>query len=341
MIPIKNIYYMLSYAFKALDKEGFRRVQTESFDNVFDLYSAILVKGVSIQLKMGLDREYIVKEEETAAIKGKINISDSIRFNSFINNKLVCSYDDYSENSYLNRILKTTMLLLLDSDIDIKRKKELRKLLFYFSNVDILDKNLINWRFNYNRNNQHYKLLMAVCHMIIMDLLQTESKGKKEIMDFSDNQRMSSLYEKFIYEYYKKEYPDIGVSSPHIKWQVDDGYQNMLPRMMTDIMLTRGKKILIIDAKYWSSTTQSRHDKQTVHSSNLYQIFSYVKNKQEEVGKAYEVSGMLLYARTDQDIQPDETYKMSGNRIDVRTLDLNFNFKVIEEELEYITEIVY
>ena len=68
---------------------------------------------------------------------------------------------------------------------------------------------------------------------------------------------------------------------------------------------------------------QSNFDKRTVHSANLYQIFAYVKNKQiafERAGESVEVSGMLLYAATDEEVQPDVTYRMSGNQIGVRTV---------------------
>ena len=71
--------------------------------------------------------------------------------------------------------------------------------------------------------------------------------------------------------------------------------------------------------------------------SNLYQIFTYVKNKEIEMqGNDVEISGMLLYARTTSEIQPDSDYVMSGNRISVKTLDLNHDFKIIRNQLDNI-----
>lgn len=68
---------------------------------------------------------------------------------------------------------------------------------------------------------------------------------------------------------------------------------------------------------------------------NLYQIFAYVKNKDAELRETeHEVSGMLLYARTDEEIQPDIEYRMSGNRISMRTLDLNREFGEIADQLK-------
>ena len=76
-------------------------------------------------------------------------------------------------------------------------------------------------------------------------------------------------------------------------------------------------------------TLQKQFDKYTLHSGNVYQIFTYVKSMDFEMrDKPHEVSGMLLYAKTDDTHQPDpkEPYLMRGNKIMVRTLDLNCDF---------------
>ena len=107
--------------------------------------------------------------------------------------------------------------------------------------------------------------------------------------------------------------------------------------MQSDITLTQGNRVLIIDAKYYTRTMQTQYDVHTLHSANLYQIFTYVKNKDTEFGdQPHQVSGMLLYAKTDEMIQPDNTYQMSGNQISVKTLDLNQEFSAIAEQLNAI-----
>ncbi len=113
----------------------------------------------------------------------------------------------------------------------------------------------------------------------------------------------------------------------------------MLPVMQTDIMLSKGSAVLVIDAKYYARTVQSQYDVYTLHSNNLYQIFTYVKNKDKEFGDApHMVSGMLLYAATDESVQPDNVYQMSGNQISVKSLDLNLEFPEIAAQLNKIAE---
>ena len=151
---------------------------------------------------------------------------------------------------------------------------------------------------------------------------------------------MHRLYEKFILGYYKYHYKNIlDASAPAIDWITDN--ERMLPGMFSDIVLydkESGKK-LIIDAKYYAHTLQSQFDKYSIHSNNLYQIFTYVKNKDAEYGtNEHEVAGLLLYAQTDEAIQPNEKFKISGNWISVQTLNLNTEFYNIAEKLNYIAD---
>ncbi len=339
MIPIRNIYYMLSYAFQILQEKGYKSIATEQFDNIDDLYASILIKGISLQLKRGIHRDYIEKTESLSSPHGQIDISASIKTRSLLKSQLVCTFDEFSENSYLNRILKTTMGLLLKSDIAKERKKEIRRLLVYFNNVNELDIYKINWKIRYNKNNKTYHLLIAICNLFIMRLIHTQVDGTTKVMTFMDEQRMCRLYEKFILEYYRKHYPEISANAEQISWQLDDGVNDQLPIMQSDIMLKKGNTVLIIDAKYYTHTMQTQYESHTLHSANLYQIFTYVKNKENELKDvSHRVSGMLLYARTDEMVQPNNTYQMSGNQIDVKTLNLDCDFSEIAGQLNKIVE---
>lgn len=155
-------------------------------------------------------------------------------------------------------------------------------------------------------------------------------------MEFFDEQRMCRLYEKFILEYYKKEHLEIKVSASQIPWNLDDGYNEMLPVMRSDALLRKEDKTLILDAKYYSHTTQNRYNTNTIHSRNLYQIYTYVKNL--DIKNSGKVAGILLYAKTDEIILPDNNYRMGGNEIAVKTLDLDCGFAEVRRQLDGIVQ---
>ena len=289
---------MLSYAFTTLNQGGYEDVATEEFENMHNLFAAILAKGISRQLKQGLYREYLNRKEDVAVVRGKINMPGTIQNRLARKRVLTCEYDELSENNLLNQILKTTVMLLL----------------------------------RHTRVDQEYKSDLKLEGMLL-----TTDSGEYKLASFVDEQRMNRLYEKFILEYYAKECPQVKATASQIPWALDDGIGTMLPVMQSDIMLARGSEVLIIDAKYYTHTTQTQYDVHTLHSSNLYQIFTYVKNKDTEFGdQPHTVSGMLLYAATDEAIQPDNSYQMSGNKISVRTLDLNREFSEIASQLNKI-----
>mgnify|MGYP002532253656 FL=1 len=328
---------MLSYAFRTLTKQGYREMSTEKFPNTADLMTEILIAGISQQLKRGLGRAYIEQMEDIPVIRGRVNITESVKRQTMINRKLSCVYDDFSVNNSKNRIIKSTALLLLRADVAKQRKSRLRKLLVYFDKVELIDLRTVDWNIHYDRNNQTYRMLISICYLVVKGLLQTQADGKTKIMDFLDDQQMYHLYEKFILEYYKKEYPYIKTNASQIKWQLDDGMGYMLPNLLSDITLEYDNKVLIIDAKYYSHIMQNRYEKETIRSANMFQIFTYVKNKEAELkDKPHEVAGMLLYAQTDNGTQPDCCYQMSGNMINVKTLNLNCDFEDIRRQLDSI-----
>lgn len=331
---------MLSYAFQVLNEQNYKNIATEQFHNTAELMAAILEKGIKVQLKRGLCKEYIPQVAALTSLRGKIDITESIKTQAMLRKQLICTYDEFSVNCTMNQIVKSTVELLLHSKISKQRKKNLRKLMLYFDEVELIDLHTINWNIKYNRNNQTYRMLISICYLVVKGLLQTQVDGHTKLMDFFDEQRMCRLYEKFILEYYRKEYNgQIIANASQISWQLDNEENSMLPIMQSDIMLQRDGKILIIDAKYYTHSTQVRFDNHTLHSGNLYQIFTYVKNKEYELrDKEHTVAGMILYAKTDEEIYPNNIYQMSGNQITVKTLDLNLPFAEIAEQLDTIVK---
>ena len=328
---------MLSYAFTELHKKGYKRLATEEFENIYELYSEILILGINKQLKRGIEKTYINQEKQLSTLRGKINITDSI--NPLIKHRqLLCEYDEFNINSYKNRIIKTTIINLLKQDISKIRRKKLRKLLVYFVEVDELDIHNINWNLRFNRNNQTYIMLINICYLVFSSMLQSTAEGSTKLITLTDD-NMPHLYEKFILEYYKREHKEVKAEASYISWQLDDENDLLLPTMKSDITLSDENNVLIIDAKYYKKTLQEHYSNKSVHSNNLYQIFTYVKNRDVELKeKNMKVSGMLLYAKTDEEQYPDNTYNMSGSKISVKTLDLNQDFDGIKEQLD---DIVY
>jgi len=339
-ILIKNIYYMLSYAFRTLNQSNYETVKVEEFENIHDLFAAILSKGVSQLLKQGLTREYTSLCETLPLLRGKLNMWGTIRNKLQKKQLLTCEYDELSVNNVYNQIVKCTALLLLSQKtVDSKRKKALKKNLLFFHSVDSIDPSCIHWnRIQFTKNSLRYKMLLHICYFVLHGLLLSTEKGNYLLSTFLNDQSMATLFEKFVLEFYRYHHPSLQASASKISWNTDDDASVFLPSMQTDITLTNEEATLIIDTKYYSSTLQNRQDYDSMkfHSNNMYQIYAYVKNK--DVNHTGKVSGMLLYAKTDEEITPSDTLQVDGNRFFVRTLDLNTDFSKLSAQLDAIVE---
>ena len=339
-ILIRNVYYMLAYAFQELRQTNYAEIEGETFDDIYDLFAEIIARGISYQLKQGLHREYVARKESMLTVKGRIDINGTIANRMNHNQQIACDYDELSENNIFNQILVTTVTLLIrHSDVKKEKKSKLKQLMLFFQNVQPIDVHTIRWdTLRFDRNNQTYRMLLYLCYFIIKEWLLTTDEGKYKIHEFSDD-HMCRLFEKFILAYYKKHHPELKPCAARIDWNIDkeQSTTNILPIMQTDILLTIGERTLIIDAKYYTHSMQKQYDKTTIHSNNLYQIHTYVTECDEE--HKGNVDGMLLYAKTQEEIVPDGHLKRKdGNYIYFRTLDLNQEFAGICEKLENLIE---
>ena len=335
-ILIRNVYYMLAYAFQELRQNNYAEITGEKFDNIYDLFAEILIRGISYQLKQGLYREYISRNESMQTVRGKIDLNGTIVNRMRNNQQIVCDYDELSENNIYNRILLTTATTLIKhSDVKKEKKSKLKQMMLFFQNVQPIDVHSIRWNaLRFDRNNRNYRMLLYLCYFVISEWLMTTEDGKFKMRGFSDD-HMCRLFEKFVLEYYKKHHPDLKPCAAQIDWNIETEQStlNILPIMQTDILLTIGERTLIIDTKYYTRSMQKQFDKATIHSNNLYQIYTYVTEYDENhTGK---VDGMLLYAKTQEDIVPDGQLKRKdGNYIYFKTLDLNQDFENIKKQLD-------
>lgn len=154
----------------------------------------------------------------------------------------------------------------------------------------------------------------------------------------ADKSEPCRLYEKFILEYYRKHWDWLHPAAREIDRGIGDLAPDFLPRMLTDVTLTNGNKRLIIDAKCYGAILGTHYDKKILSPANLNQIFSYVIY----AATAFEgeVSGMLLYARTEDASFESESWQDLGHTYHVRTLDLNKDFAGIAAQLDAIAELV-
>lgn len=339
-IAIRNIYVMMAYAFRAIRHNGVAQVEAEEFDHLHDLFAEILLRGVGALVKRGLHRGYVPHSDELATVRGRLDIAGSVATRSMLRGKLVCEFDEYEADTPHNQALKAVIVLLIrHGQVSSERRDALRRLLPYLDAVTLVAADSIRWNtLTYHRVNANYRFLLGACELVVRGLLPTTSTGSTKLTSWISDEAMSSLYERFLREYYAIEHPELSTSSPKVPWDYkaeEASGLEQLPAMFTDVVLRNKQRTLIIDAKYYGQSMQlSRWGKLTLHSAHIYQIFAYVKNM--DINHEGSISGLVLYARTTAPEQPEVDVTIQGNRIGATTLDLNQEWPVVRDQLEGI-----
>jgi 5-methylcytosine-specific restriction enzyme subunit McrC len=343
-IPIENIYYLLSYAWNKLDEKEQIKVSIDDNTQLIDLFAKVLITATNKLLKRGIDKDYIEKSEEIYGVKGKIEISETLKSNLIYKQKTICNYDDFSSNILHNQILVTTINnLIKTNNLDNNLKSDLIKLKWRLSGIDQIEiKSRLFNKIKLNRNNRFYEFIINVCQIIHENTLPSEEKGRYKFSDFTrDEKKMNRLFEAFIRNFYKIEQRKFNIVKKEIiKWQFqyfDSINYSFLPQMETDITLENDNEKIIIDAKFYKETMSSYFNNEKIKSTNLYQLFSYLLNQQDGTKKTITAKGILLYPTIQKDYNLDFRYK--EHPILIRTINLNTGWKNIHNRLvEIINE---
>jgi 5-methylcytosine-specific restriction enzyme subunit McrC len=119
---------MLTYAFTNLNQSNYSKIESENFENIFDMMAEIISIGVSQQIKHGLYKTYNPQNDNMHFLKGKLDLDGTIKNRINHNIKLGCDFDELNENNLLNQIIKTTLVhLLKHRDVKKERKCILKK----------------------------------------------------------------------------------------------------------------------------------------------------------------------------------------------------------------------
>lgn len=338
-IPVKNIYYLLAYAWNRLPESEIVDVSDLESQELADLFAAVLVNGIHHLLRRGLDQSYVTEQAEIAGIRGRVNIGVTVRRMLVPHGRAYCEFDELHVDTPLNQILRATVNRLirvpsLDRQLQLKLRALNREL------GGITDVPLSRSMFRsiqLHSNNRFYRFLLSICELVLTMSLMDEAAGDIRFRDFvRDDKAMARLFESFVFNFYRIERPDLDIRKERIYWHASSSSDpdfKFLPTMETDISV-RDKphtKTLIIDTKFYKETFTTRFDREKIHSANLYQLVSYLQNLQYRGGADAKARGMLLYPVIEKPIRL--SYSLAEHDVQICTINLAADWKDIHTEL--------
>ncbi|MCA1474304.1 hypothetical protein [Bradyrhizobium sp. NBAIM08] len=333
-IPIQNIYYLLCYAWDALDQGALVDVSKVPSTKLVDLFAHVLLSGLRHLVRMGLEQGYQETSEEISGLRGRLNTAASLRRASFIAGRAHCTYDEVTANTLANRIIKTTLVNLeRHSELDSRLRDQAHGVIRQLPDVATLHlSNNVFKSVSVTSNRRFYRFLLNVCELI-NDSSLVEPTGSLKFRDFTrDDKKMWRLFQSFLQNFIRRECKQWAIKSEEITWQATGGAHgrlNLLPRMVTDISVWRPGEYRIIDAKFYSETLSRNFGVPKLHSDNLYQMLAYVMNAQQRSGVQPE--GVIIYPKVGEGLR--EEYHILGRKISICTLDLSAPWRTVDREM--------
>lgn len=334
-IPIKNIYYMVLYAWDKINNKNFIANRgIEDINDINDVVIDLFLLEIGRISKKGLYGEYIDNNYDTEFIKGKINVRESIYL---IDPKINCRYDKFSKNNRMNQILKSVLnRLYFMKEINGNFKKQIRALLLEF-NDEIKDILLDEKQFkaiSYNRLNQDYRFSIELGYLIYKNSIPSEKDNIYKFIEIDqDEESMSTIFEEFMRNFYKR-HTDYIIRRRIYNWDLeplDNSNMGFIPRMETDIEIETLKEKIIIDCKYYRNAFITRYDSKKFISTHVYQITAYLR-KNINLNEGKRLRGILIYPSNDYEFH-ERFISKEGYTIEFKTINLNNNWDEIENEL--------
>ena len=134
-VGLRNVFFLLTYG------AGLTKWREESFpyaeDDFFEAIAWLVEAEIRRAARIGLVRDYREREEALATVRGRIDLAAQIRARRGQPLPLDCRYQDYGEDTELNRVIKAALHRLLRiPSLDRQLALELRHHHRLFAAVD-------------------------------------------------------------------------------------------------------------------------------------------------------------------------------------------------------------
>lgn len=358
-INYRNLFYMLCYATKYLNKLEFADADVEDVQGTHDMLAYLLCKAFELLIKNGYIKEYDIVEVITDHPDGEIDIQKSMELGVYAEGKLVCKQNKLVIDNIYNQYIKAAINLLLtmsNSLVDVDKQSKtfnsniIRKLKSYrniLSKVSHLT-DFEHYNIDIESAKEHYKPVLEISNIIFKQYIiwskykdvnrnNMEDK-KKSLFDINDPSALCYIFEEFGRKFYYTEYRDKAKGS-RPSYKVYDRSNEL------DLLLISNKENLanIVDFKWYGDVNTGRIDIER-------QLLDYSISFRENHKKEYNIFTTAIMAVDTMDL----SRKISNRKkyfdrdrygvkvkMAIRYVNVNDTFESIKQQLINIADEVF
>lgn len=286
---------------RSLKDSPYKTLQTSHVNieklNIFEVFIRMFVDAVLYIEKRGLKSGYQTVQSNEAVFKGKLKVSEHIKYNFVHRERSFVEYDTFHIDRPENRLIKTCLLHLYRVSQSAKNRVDIKNLLNSFAEVSASAD--ITGDFEKcvpDRNMKDYATALMWCRVFLLGKSFSAFSGSE--IAFALLFPMETLFESYVAQQLRK-YLDpnmFTVSAQDRSYHLFDNPRQFL--MKPDLVVKRKQDgtVFILDTK-WKLLSPAKANC-GIAQADMYQMYAYQKKYQAE-------SVTLLYPATDT-LTPDQ-----------------------------------
>ena len=296
-------------------------LSTTKNKNIYEMFITLFVQSVDKLIHRGLKSQYIAKEDNQYFLKGKLKFNEHIKQNYIHKERFYVEFDEYLQDRVENRLLKSTLELLLKKTNDFENKRALRQQLFIFDEVCLSRNYDADFKkVNTHRGMEYYETPLRFADVFLREKSFSSLRGKENV--FALLFPMEKVFENYMefvlnnskkYLFISKVIPN-GYSGDYL---VSNGVCEMINQQPDYLLEMQDTSIIVTDAK-WKLFEMD--EKVNISSNDVYQVFSYLHyyNQESENKMAY-----IFVPRTKETKEAELSFiKQEDKKIRIITIDL-------------------
>ncbi|MGJ0310153.1 McrC family protein [Aliarcobacter cryaerophilus] len=237
---------------------------------LFEIFISMFLEELTVLVRNGIKSDYISKEENLKFLKGKLKISEQIKYNTIHKERFFVQYEEFISNRVENRIIKTTLQFLYNKSKLNKNQQRIREFLFVFDEIEISHNIKTDFsKIKLNRQMKDYQQVLLWCKTFLFENSFSPYKGND--IAFALLFDMNLLFESFVYSYLKKSsnFQDIKSQDRTHHLAYENGIGRF--RLKPDIVINGGK--IIADTKWKILSEDKAYN--GVLQDDMYQLYAY------------------------------------------------------------------
>lgn len=311
---------MLAVAWDIRVAEGDLTALNTQQDDLLELLIRLFADRLLVAVRRGLPRRYLAHEENLVRLRGRLDIKRQFTHLAVRPDRLACRFDELSEDTPLNRVLKAAVLRLADRTRSAQNGRRLAELTARFEPVrESLDP--LREPVRLDRTNTAFHDLHRLARLLLSGDWQSTTIGR--IAGFALLFPMNLLFEEFIGRSLRHVLAPRPVNPQHSGLHALTGWgSERLFALRPDVVIGEpDARPIVLDTKWKQLTPRKAGCEKTmgVAPSDVYQMLAYAR--------AYDAKRLVLLYPWHQELDGpprlNRRWAVTGSdcHLDIATVD--------------------